>query len=68
MGWLIITRALPQIRVSLVGMILLLQPALSFVWDILFFNRDTTLVSLTGIVITLAAIYLGVTAKPAASK
>ena len=64
-GWLIITRALPKIRASLVGMILLLQPALAFVWDMLFFNRETTLVSLVGIGITLAAIYLGVTAKQA---
>ena len=66
-GWLIITRALPKLRASLVGMLLLLQPALAFVWDMLFFNRETTLVSLAGIVITLAAIYLGVTAKPASS-
>lgn len=64
-GWLIITRALPKIRTSLVGMILLLQPALAFVWDMLFFNRETTLVGLAGIAITLMAIYLGVTAKPA---
>jgi len=62
-GWLIITRALPKIKASLVGMILLLQPALAFVWDMLFFSRVTTLVNLVGIAITLAAIYLGVTAK-----
>lgn len=67
-GWLIITRALPKIRASLVGMILLLQPALAFVWDVLFFDRPTTLVSLVGITITLAAIYLGVSAKPASPK
>ena len=65
-GWLIITRALPKLRASLVGMILLLQPALAFVWDMLFFNRETTVVSLIGIVITLGAIYLGVTVKAAA--
>ena len=46
-------------------MILLLQPALAFVWDMLFFNRETTVVGLAGIAITLGAIYLGVTAKPA---
>jgi len=67
-GWLIITRALPKIRASLVGMILLLQPALAFVWDVLFFARATTLVNLVGITITLAAIYLGVSAKPASPK
>ncbi len=67
-GWLIITRALPKIRASLVGMILLLQPALAFVWDMLFFNRETTLVGLVGIGITLAAIYLGVTSKSVSSE
>ena len=67
-GWLIITRALPKIRASLVGMILLLQPALAFVWDVLFFDRPTTLVSLVGITITLSAIYLGVSAKSVQSR
>jgi len=67
-GWLIITRALPKIRASLVGMILLLQPALAFVWDVLFFARPTTLVNLVGITITLVAIYLGVSAKSVQSR
>ena len=66
-GWLIITRALPNLKVSLAGMLLLLQPALAFAWDMLFFNRETTPVSLAGIAITLAAIYLGVTSRSTAA-
>ena len=58
-GWILISNALPQIRASLSGLILLLQPALAFVWDVLFFQRPTTLVNWIGVLIALAAIYLG---------
>ena len=58
-GWILITNALPSIRASLSGLILLLQPALAFVWDVIFFQRPTSLLSWTGVLITLVAIYLG---------
>ena len=61
LGWLLITNAMPKIRTSLTGFILLLQPALSFIWDVLFFSRPTDLINWLGIIITLAAIYMGVT-------
>ena len=59
LGWILITNALPKIRASLGGLILLLQPALAFVWDVLFFQRPTTLLNWLGVLIALAAIYLG---------
>ena len=58
-GWILISNALPQIRASLSGLILLMQPALAFVWDVLFFQRPTSLVNWMGVLIALAAIYLG---------
>lgn len=58
-GWLLITNALPKIRASLSGLILLLQPALAFVWDVLFFQRPTTLINWLGVTIALIAIYMG---------
>jgi len=61
LGWLLITNAMPKIRTSLTGFILLLQPALSFIWDVLFFSRPTDLINWLGILITLTAIYMGVT-------
>lgn len=61
-GWALIANAMPKIRTSFTGMILLLQPALAFVWDVLFFARPTDLVNWTGVVLTLAAIYMGLTA------
>ena len=58
-GWILITNALPKIRASLSGLILLLQPALAFVWDVLFFHRPTTLLNWLGVMIALSAIYMG---------
>jgi len=62
-GWALITKALPRVRVSLAGLLLLLQPALSFVWDILFFHREISVLSASGAVLTLMAIYMGATVK-----
>jgi drug/metabolite transporter (DMT)-like permease len=59
LGWILIANALPKLRASLSGLILLLQPALAFVWDVLFFERPTTLVNWLGVAVALAAIYLG---------
>jgi drug/metabolite transporter (DMT)-like permease len=64
-GWLLITNALPKIRASLSGLILLLQPALAFVWDVLLFQRQTTLINWLGVVVVLAAIYMGMARQSA---
>ena len=66
-GWILITNALPKIRASFSGLILLLQPALAFVWDVLFFQRPTTLVNWMGVLIALVAIYLGMARQSAAN-
>jgi drug/metabolite transporter (DMT)-like permease len=64
-GWILIAQALPRLRVSLSGLILLLQPALAFVWDVVFFDRPTGGLNYIGVVIVLAAIYMGTLAgKP----
>jgi drug/metabolite transporter (DMT)-like permease len=63
LGWVLISNGLPKIEASRAGLILLLQPTFAFVWDILFFSRSTTWLELTGALIALFAIYMGVTAK-----
>ena len=60
-GWILIATAMPRIPASLTGLVLLLQPSLSFLWDVLFFSRPTSATSWLGVTITLAAIYLGLT-------
>ncbi len=57
-GWILITNALPHVKASYSGIILLLQPALAFVWDVLFFQRPTTLINWAGVLLALAAIYV----------
>lgn len=64
-GWVLITKGLTRLRSSLVGLLILLQPALSFTWDILFFHRETDLFGAVGAALALTAIYLGTTVKAA---
>ncbi len=58
-GWLLIAGALPRVSATEAGLALLLQPTLSFVWDVLFFARAVTATEWVGAVIVLLAIYLG---------
>lgn len=59
LGWIIILGALARVDASRAGLLLLVQPTLTFVWDILFFQRPTSLVEVAGALLTLGAIYLG---------
>ncbi len=65
-GWMLIANALPALLASLSGFILLLQPSLAFIWDVLIFQRPTTLTNWIGVFIVLAAIYFG-SVKPSRS-
>jgi drug/metabolite transporter (DMT)-like permease len=62
-GWLLIANALPIVNASLSGFILLLQPALAFLWDVIFFQRITSPLNWLGVTIVLFAIYLGTLKK-----
>jgi drug/metabolite transporter (DMT)-like permease len=57
-GWVLLTRALPHLDASTVGLILLLQPALAMGWDVLFFDRPTGWLDLVGAALVLGGIYL----------
>ncbi|HEX6930215.1 MAG TPA: DMT family transporter, partial [Gammaproteobacteria bacterium] len=43
-GWALISQALPTLRASTVGLVLLLQPVSAFVWDFALFDRRLVLV------------------------
>ena len=62
-GWILISNALPRVRASFAGLILLLQPSLAFIWDVLFFQRPTSAVNWIGVVMAITAIYLGTAQK-----
>jgi drug/metabolite transporter (DMT)-like permease len=61
LGWYLISRAMPRVRLSLVGLLLLLQPVLAYVWDLLIFSRPLMPTEVTGAVLAFLAIYLGAT-------
>ena len=62
-GWIVISWAITKIDTSRLGLLLLVQPTLTFIWDIIFFERPTTSTELFGAVLTLAAIYFGSTRR-----
>jgi len=63
LGWLLISRNLPLVAVSIGGLTILLQPLLSFVWDMLIFSRPTTILDLAGAALVIVGIYAGVTRR-----
>ena len=58
-GALLLASSLPHVSTTEAGLALLLQPTLSFVWDVLFFGRPMQPVEIAGAAIALVAIYLG---------
>ena len=59
LGLLLIASSLPKVSPTEAGLALLLQPTLSFVWDVVFFARPISALEVAGAVIVLVAIYLG---------
>jgi drug/metabolite transporter (DMT)-like permease len=62
LGWFLISTGLKHTRAALAGLILLLQPILSYVWDVLIFAKPVTPLEIFGAALALTAIYLGSTA------
>ena len=58
-GWMVIVRAMPRLPASLVGLLLLLQPALSFVLDVVLFGRETSGFDWLGLGLSLVGIFAG---------
>ena len=59
LGWVLLTRAMPQLPASLIGLLLLLQPALSFVFDVILFARPTHAIDWIGVALSLLGIFVG---------
>jgi drug/metabolite transporter (DMT)-like permease len=65
MGWLAITRGMPGLPASLIGLLLLLQPVLSMVWDLVWFDLDLVAIQWLGAGLALLGIYLGMQSRAA---
>ena len=59
LGGLFIASSLPQVTAAEAGLALLSQPTLSFIWDVVLFDRPMTSLELLGAFVALAAIFLG---------
>jgi drug/metabolite transporter (DMT)-like permease len=60
-GWLVIGRAMPRLSAGVLGLCLLLQPLLAYVWDAVLFGTRLDAAGLTGLGLSLAGIFLGLT-------
>jgi len=58
-GWSFISTAIKITSATIASLFLLLQPALAFFWDILFFSRPTEYTEIVGVLLVLSAIYIG---------
>lgn len=64
LGWVFLTRAMPQLPASVIGLLMLLQPALSFLLDVILFSRPTTILDWLGLALALAGIFIGSRRRP----
>jgi len=63
LGLMFIASSLAKVSTTATGIALLLQPSLSFLWDVWFFARPVSAVEAAGAAIALAAIFLGTTRR-----
>jgi len=66
LGWVIISIGLSRTRPAVAGLLLLLQPTLSYVWDVLLFDKPTGTVEILGVGLALCGIALGSVRKATA--
>jgi drug/metabolite transporter (DMT)-like permease len=62
-GWVLLSAGLPRMPASRAGLVMLASPALSFVWDILFYDRPTGPLGYLGAAVTIAAVGLGLSGR-----
>lgn len=63
LGWWTISHSLPRVPGAIGGLILLLQPALATIWGALIFGEHLEPLQITGVLLTLGAVYLGSTGR-----
>lgn len=60
-GWLVIGRAMPHLTAGVLGLCLLLQPLLAYVWDMALFGTQLDAWGWVGLALSLLGIFLGLT-------
>lgn len=59
LGWLVIGRVMPRLPAGVLGLCLLLQPVLAYVWDAWLFDAQLGMLEMVGLGLSLAGIFLG---------
>ncbi len=67
-GWFLISTGIARVSAALAGLLLLLQPTLTFVWDWAIFGHRFTALELGGAALALIGLYLGMRARAGSSR
>jgi drug/metabolite transporter (DMT)-like permease len=67
-GWLLVNRSLGAISLGLAGLILLLEPVLTYFVDVVFLHKASSAVQIGGALLTVIAVYIGSTKPPQKEK
>ncbi|NER60848.1 DMT family transporter [Pseudomonas sp. MAFF212428] len=63
-GWLMVNRSIGAISLGLAGLILLLEPVITYFIDVAFLGKASSALQITGAMVTVVAVYVG-SMKPA---
>ncbi len=58
-GWSLISSTIKYIPATVTGLILLLQPTLALIWDVILFDKSMGVLEVAGVLLILVAIYIG---------
>ncbi|MDD0974514.1 DMT family transporter [Pseudomonas fontis] len=58
-GWLLVNRSIGAISLGLAGLILLLEPVITYAIDVVFLGKASSLMQIAGALLTLGAVYIG---------
>ena len=58
-GWLLVNRSIGHISLGLAGLILLLEPVITYFVDVAFLHKPSSAVQIGGALLTVLAVYLG---------
>lgn len=58
-GWLLVNRSIGSISLGLAGLILLLEPVITYFIDVAFLNKASSALQISGALLTILAVYIG---------
>lgn len=58
-GWLLVNRSIGTISLGLAGLILLLEPVITYFIDIAFLGKANSILQISGALLTILAVYIG---------